>query len=468
MQTSTTAPRAGAAYRPLSGAQTDYAFQTGVTYFLSETVILRGTTTFQPGCILKYDDNVSLFIGGPVICNGTVSNPSILTSKNDRWYGQSVVTSYVCPAYTAKHAIKVIGREPVILSGMKVRWAQTAFEFSNQGGGKVNMISDCLVEWCGTGAHNIQPIGTPPSSLSIRNSSAVGVDNPVVMDPGSGTLSGAFSFPASLSNDIITEAVGLANTGNEVFANDMRTEYNKNCILYGVKGLSSCSTANSPAPIWNQGAGTLISPSHALTVGHMAPNATDRTYTFLGKSNTPYSRKCLDKAVFGNPNTDLCVLLFDPLPPDVEWVKVLPKTVYNKVPRLLADSSSAECPLFPAFSLVAQKYRRNLNIEDILRGTPDLHWEQRHPSHWFPNWPFTPFEAGDCGSPFYLLIKGELVLFDMIDGPWPAHDATGQPVTYLPGVDPTEVNAAMARLSQAHDLPIYQVTLMDIGEFLDE
>ncbi len=39
---------------------------------------------------------------------------------------------------------------------------------------------------------------------------------------------------SQLTNDIITEAVRLTNTGSEVFANDLRTKYNKKCILYGV------------------------------------------------------------------------------------------------------------------------------------------------------------------------------------------------------------------------------------------
>ncbi len=432
--------------------------------------MLYGTVTLQPGCIVKYNEGVALYIARGVVCNGTLNSPSVLTSKYDRWYGVPIATGR--PTYTAAYALRVTSDLNVILSGIKVRWAQTAFEFIYPAGGKFNVISDCVLEWCQTGAQNY-----PAGDLYIRNSVALGVGNPVITKGKSGTVSGAFSIAASLADDIVTETTGLAKTGNEVFADGSRTSYNQNCILYGVKGLSSCSTSNEPAPDPRQGAGTLISPCHALTASHMAQNATSRKYTFLGKNNTTYVRRCIEKTVFNPPySTDLCILLFEePLPAEVEWVKVIPRTVFNKIARLggAPSNEDARVSLFPSFGLVASSTpTRKINIDDIIHGGPDTGWQRlwngSEPEHsvWFPNWPATPLQAGDCGSPYYLLIKGELVLFDMIDAAWPwASSTTGVSV---PGVDPTVVNAAMAAVSQAHGLPVYQVTLMDIGDFLDE
>jgi hypothetical protein len=60
-----------------------------ITYWVTGDVYVSGTLTLDAGCVVKFNAYYLLAYGS-VVCNGTSSSPSILTSSGDYVYGDPI------------------------------------------------------------------------------------------------------------------------------------------------------------------------------------------------------------------------------------------------------------------------------------------------------------------------------------------------------------------------------------------
>ncbi len=134
----------------------DYTFASGQTYYVTNSGYFSGTLTFQPGCVIKYGPNAWLLTYGSIACNGSSYNPSILTSRDDDLFGETLagISTHV-PTYAANEAVWAYYMSgPATISGMRIRWACVGAQIDSYASG--NTVSDCQFELCQTGVFSSQ------------------------------------------------------------------------------------------------------------------------------------------------------------------------------------------------------------------------------------------------------------------------------------------------------------------------
>lgn len=78
-------------YNTVDSDQTDFTFVSGTTYFITGDYNLNGTTTFEPGTVLKFGNmGNGLQCNGDIICPAEASDPALFTSMNDDSVGAVV------------------------------------------------------------------------------------------------------------------------------------------------------------------------------------------------------------------------------------------------------------------------------------------------------------------------------------------------------------------------------------------
>jgi hypothetical protein len=171
-----------------------YTFESGVTYYLGSGGYLGGTTRFRPGCVLKFAPGANLIMYGPIECSGG-SPSSVLTSKDDDLYGEKIAGSTGNHTYSAAVALWVYyPSEARTLSGLRVRWAQTAIQFSGSGaGGPTHWVSSVRLEQCQRGVY------AHGTSVVVSGVTACGVAIPTYADPEQG---------ASISGSVLLDCYG--------------------------------------------------------------------------------------------------------------------------------------------------------------------------------------------------------------------------------------------------------------------
>lgn len=73
-----------------SDQNSDFSFESDTTYFVNGFQI-NGTATFNPGTVLKFSDQGSLFCNGDILCQTTPDRPAVLTSVNDDAIGDPIL-----------------------------------------------------------------------------------------------------------------------------------------------------------------------------------------------------------------------------------------------------------------------------------------------------------------------------------------------------------------------------------------
>lgn len=248
-------------YITISGAS-DYTFSQGNTYFISGLGYFSGgTLTFQPGSILKLASGASVLQYGTLVCNGTSSNPSIITSKDDNLYGERILGSTGNPSYSGAPALWVYcDPSATTVSGMKIRWAQTAILFEATDG----TVEDVNVEACQTGL-----LVQAGSSVTIVDSTKCGVQTPVDTGGGYyGTVQGSFTESCSGDADSdnlpdLWETTHFGNTTSENGSGDPDGDDVTNLQEY-----QGGSDPNDPWLItWGSSSVTPIRPGPAKHLG---------------------------------------------------------------------------------------------------------------------------------------------------------------------------------------------------------
>jgi hypothetical protein len=131
-----------------------FSFRSGETYFISSLASFRSTVELAPNCVIKYNDEAALYLTGPVVCGGSRTEPSVLTSFHDFAFGERLLpgaTGY--PTYSASDALWLGSTgQACDLRGLKIRWAQTALLAESSPGHVLDhRLTDSSLEWCQTG-----------------------------------------------------------------------------------------------------------------------------------------------------------------------------------------------------------------------------------------------------------------------------------------------------------------------------
>src|SRR6266545_401347 len=157
-------------YVTVATSGTDYTFSSGVTYYVTSTYF-SGTLTFQPNCIIKMPSYGSVMTYGAIVCNGTTSSYSILTSADDDLFGAKISGSTGNPTYTAGPRLLLYYLSSgATVNGMKIRWSQTAVEFDPTYDNSSHTIQYSALEQCQTGLY-----ANGPTTVSISSSTKCGV-----------------------------------------------------------------------------------------------------------------------------------------------------------------------------------------------------------------------------------------------------------------------------------------------------
>jgi hypothetical protein len=151
-----------------------FAFASGETYLISSLASFRATVELARNCVIKLNEDASLYLTGPVVCRGSQTEPAILTSVNDFAFGEKLLpgaTGY--PSYSASEALWLGNLEKALnLSGLKIRWAKTALlADSSPGHPLTHALTDSSIEWCQTG------IFAKDCSLNLRDVNVCSLDS---------------------------------------------------------------------------------------------------------------------------------------------------------------------------------------------------------------------------------------------------------------------------------------------------
>ena len=78
-------------YDEIDSDQTDFTFQNGTTYYISDAINLDGTITFEGGAVLKFNGGpLTLDEYSTVVCDSTPDHPTVFTSLNDDSVGEII------------------------------------------------------------------------------------------------------------------------------------------------------------------------------------------------------------------------------------------------------------------------------------------------------------------------------------------------------------------------------------------
>jgi len=141
-------------YDMVNPSVTNMTFETGTTYDISGYVYLNGTTTFQPGAVLKYERYSNLHsysVHGTLDWLATPSQPVVLTAVDDNSVGDIIPTSTGSPSgYYADEALHFAG-QGLIISNVWVGYADIGLDLYEYGsGGDGVQLSDAEFHDCGT------------------------------------------------------------------------------------------------------------------------------------------------------------------------------------------------------------------------------------------------------------------------------------------------------------------------------
>ncbi len=187
------------------------------------------------------------------------------------------------------------------------------------------------------------------------------------------------------------------------FADDLNAVYTRNPDVWvsDIDGITSISPWNSQER--RRRGGTLISPIHIIVSAH-APIRVGQTVRFVDMANNLHERTIVDRLrhpVFNLSSGDINIeLLNEPLPPEVEFVKVLPDNYQEYI-----DINNN----LPVLGLDQQKKATLRNLHSIENGKF---------SYNIPDSParlayYEGLVPGDSGSPAFFIIQSELILLNV-------------------------------------------------------
>ncbi len=194
-------------YVTINSYTNNITFQGDTTYYISGTLSLTGTKTFEGGAVIKYTNGVSMLLGqGSVNCLASAYRPVIFTAWNDDSVGEQIAGSTGTPTnYCASPALLFNQAGTVQLQHLRIEYASQGV----MGGYSALTVKDSQF------VNDVNPVRLTGGSLNLEN---------VLMDNVSGT------------------ALYLAASANCIAQN--LTVHNANTFLYSVL-YSSLGLTNS-------------------------------------------------------------------------------------------------------------------------------------------------------------------------------------------------------------------------------
>ena len=192
-------------YYTVSGSS-DYTFSANNTYYVESSVTFNGIVKFYADTVIKFASGASLTLAGMVSCIGP-GGPTILTSKDENIFGQTIAGSTGNPGYSAGIALSLYWNPySVTLSNLRIRWANRAIGISSSGG--TYTLSGSALEYCNTG------VTVYGSTLNIQNSTQCSVNFPLSYNAANATVTGSLSGAcAATLGEAVDEPGWLFTTG---------------------------------------------------------------------------------------------------------------------------------------------------------------------------------------------------------------------------------------------------------------
>ena len=413
----------------------DYEFSTfnGVSnaYYLTGNNVFNGKVTFDASCVIKRArGGASLILAGTVACNGNATQPSILTMEDDDVFGQGDLippNNVNCPQITSGPAVWVWYSMPgtVGLSGLRVRFAQTAVQFDGSACATDRIVANSLFDNCTTGIYATN------CKLTISTLTVCDVATPIASTGCA--VSGGYSPPATLADQIISAtqaATGPTKNGQiwNYSTNGYPISWNTSSAVYGLQGYTSMSPSNSASGDgveWYQGPCTLITPLHAIGVSpfHSQGSFVNHVYRFIGSDNTHQVVTCVGHIAVTNNGTyvDLGILRFDqPIMATVDRAKFLAdpsqKLPLARLSNWLSGQAITDCKLL-GVPCIRVNQHKNAWIEDWCTVSASGTWlcGFRQPSLWITDptarWTYPGgVQPGDSGHPAFAIVGSQLAL----------------------------------------------------------
>jgi len=190
-----------------------FSFESGTTYFLSSTLSSIGQITFNGNAILKCGTTNSAAItidGGPIICNGSASYPTVITSDNDDSYGEQFSWSTHNPAaslvYRAMY-LHIPSPTPLTFTGLKVRYAKGGLMIYGNSGTNCT-LSGCAFEESPT---NQYAVGANGCQVNLSNSTICHIGTPIFLGSG-GSFVGSLTDVCACTAPSITSQPAATST----------------------------------------------------------------------------------------------------------------------------------------------------------------------------------------------------------------------------------------------------------------
>lgn len=177
-----------------SGNASSFTFQAGVTYRIQTYFSVGpGVPKFEPGCIIKYDNNAYLLLYGVPDFPTSAISP-VFTAVSDDAFGEDIDGVPSTPTPSANPAISIyyVNDDTRILNA-RIRYAKVGIRYNhNVGVHSTHYVKEGLFEQItGAGSTAIQLGNFPAStSLSLVNAQKCSVTTSVT---GSGTVSGTIA-----------------------------------------------------------------------------------------------------------------------------------------------------------------------------------------------------------------------------------------------------------------------------------
>ncbi len=86
-------------YLTINTGLNNYTFQANNTYYVTGSVNVSGTATFEGGTVIKANGSGSININGTIVCNTGQYRPAVFTSVNDNTAGETISVSTGWPSY---------------------------------------------------------------------------------------------------------------------------------------------------------------------------------------------------------------------------------------------------------------------------------------------------------------------------------------------------------------------------------
>jgi len=242
---------------------TNFRFAADITYFVSGSVALSATTTFEGGTVLKFSKSSSATItisgsGSKVVCESGQYRPVIFTAKDDNNLGDSVGGSGSPSGYYGATYLSIDGNSigtNTDLSNMRFMYASNALTFYD----KTNTLTHAQFLNCRTA---VQPSS---GEVSLRN----------ILGNNITTMIGA------ATNSIVRgEHWTLHNVNNLYDTNSPATIYLTNCLLVTV---TNFGTSYTGANNTNLSSDVGVFQTVALGKHYLTNNS---PYRDLGTTNT--------------------------------------------------------------------------------------------------------------------------------------------------------------------------------------